>query len=250
MAKPVVSPPQTEQLAGETSTYVVLMTGSWMLNFGQATLPLRIVTEMRQRTGDVRMKPAWRTADVMPDFPNPWSLGNERSADGVYCEDLAPTAGKFWVQPGVAVSTSGTAGDASITMAASMRTEGALLATATIEIQPELNASSAAYYPIGGLWPLAGCSFLLFGYIFSGVSGTISGMPAWRSCNDGNEPGAWIDLGGEGMANAFDISSDTHFPSSAIAIAQPDPEQFYGQAGLKITATGRGTVRVLVAGRF
>jgi hypothetical protein len=237
----------TEQLDADVTDYLVKLTGPWMLNYGLSSDPLRIVTEMRGLTGGTRHKPAWRTADVMPDYPNAWNLGTARTTDGVFCEDFTPTGGKLWVQPGLAVSTSGTPGDALMSLTASLRADGAVVAAETLEIEPNLESGQAAYYPIGDIWPLSGCTHLLFCFIFTGVSGTIVCQPAWRSCNRFDAPSAWTDLG----VASISVSANGPVNGGSLAISQPSPVEFYGQAGLKLTSTtARGTARVLVAGRF
>jgi hypothetical protein len=85
----------TKQVTGEVSDYLVKLTGPWMLNFGATTDQLRILTEMRQLTGGARHKAGYRTADVIPDLPNAWTLSsNARTADGTYCEDFTPGVAK------------------------------------------------------------------------------------------------------------------------------------------------------------
>jgi hypothetical protein len=144
------------------------------------------------------------------------------------------------------MSTSGTPGEAMMSLTASVKDVGEILATETLELEPDLNASQTAYYPLGRFWRLQGCTHLLFCYLFSGVNGTITYRPAVRTANRFDLPSAWTDLD-SGSSNA---TSDGPVNGGALSISQPSPVEFYGQAGLKITATGRGTLKIWVVGRF
>jgi hypothetical protein len=237
-----ISPFLQEQItASATGDVTTLLTG-WMPGFGASSL--RIMDEIQGLSGSYRQKVQWRTADVSTDYPNAWNLSSTyRTANGVTVEDFSPTAGKMWIQAGIAssVTTSSTVGEALASLRASTNSNGSIVAAGAVNINPDLNTSQSAYFPIGEVFPALGANNFLFAFIVSGVSGTLTFQPALRGMDTEEEPSAWTDQG-----SAHNSTANERWSSGTIT---PTPvTKLLAQAGVKVTSTGaRGMIHVLVA---
>src|SRR5678816_325798 len=149
MSSPHATPKITAQLTAVSPDYITMLTTPWMLNFGPTSAGFRVFSEHRGRTGTFRSKVAWRVADVMPDFPGPWTLSEYvRQTDGEFVEDFTTTSDAMWVQGGLAVSAADI-GECLVSLQAAVKGTGAVLAAETVELNPDLNSAATAYFPIG-----------------------------------------------------------------------------------------------------
>jgi hypothetical protein len=74
--------------------------------------------------------------------------------------------------------------------------KGVLVAVDVIEVQATTNSGESQYVPVGKRFPQLGLTKLMFGFVFSGVSGTIAYRPAWREYKgDPDLPSDWTALG-------------------------------------------------------
>jgi hypothetical protein len=237
------TPKTMQQCTAETSTYLTKMTGKWVLLYGSGTLGVRIMDELRQPTANWAQKSGYRTAAVSPDFPNAWVLASTpRTNVGCTPEDFTPAAGAMWIQACLAgAATSGTA-EALSGLQMSVKSAGEIVATGQVQLEPDLNSTQTAYFPIGDPIPAAGLSGMMFAVVSSGVNGTTTFQAATRTMDRADEPGVWTD---QGSANT--ITQNDRWNSGDISITA---STMLIQPGIKVTTASRALLQVLVAGRF
>jgi len=246
MCGPVSTPKLTKQLGSTSNDYVVMAVTPWLLRYGVGTSGLRVLDEIRALSGNYRHKVAWRTADVSKAFPNAWNFStNIRTNNGINTEQFTATADTLWVQAGLAVSASGVSpeGEALASVQAMVPSVARIAAARNIEVQPVLNTSESMYVPIGQPFAALSMDSAMFALVANGVSGTISYQPAIRYGDRSDDMGAWTDLG---TSQSFTANGRAN--SGNISIT-PDVNM-WAQAGLKITATGRGTIQTAVAVKY
>jgi hypothetical protein len=227
-----------------SSDFIVAFTTPWQLVFGAGTNGLRLMDEMQAKEGNHQQKVCWRTAEVLTDFPDAWSYSsNVHTTNGaVNVEDFTPTAGKMWVQGGLSVAASSGSGQALASLLAGVAGEGRIVATGTIDVQPDVNSGQAAYHLIGEEFPAQGMSNLMFAAVIKGVDGTLGWQPAVRYLNRPDAPGNWSDLW-----SAQSPTASTRTNSGSLGIS-PGTNMF-AQVGIKITSTAaRGSFALIVAG--
>lgn len=237
-------PRMTRRMArqvGSTSTdYTTAFVTPWMLVVGATTF--RVSDEARGVSGGYRHKVRWRTADILAGLPGAWTDStNVRTSDGISSEDFTISTGKLWVQAGLAVSSSTGAGEAYAAIQASCSSKGQIVGSARIQVEPTLNSSQVAYYPIPGVSGQLGVTGLLFAFRATGVGGTLDFTAAARTFDSQDAPGSWVDWSG----TPFSLTADG--VCSTGLFTATDSGKMFAQGGLKVTSAGRGTIDVVVA---
>jgi hypothetical protein len=240
---PRMTPKVTDQLEAENTSYTTKMVSKWMLAYGIGTTGYRILDEIRAIDGNYRQKVQFRCAAVTPDLPDAWTLSaNVHSNNGVVTEDFTPTASKMWIQAGISASVSSAVGEALVSLQASGKSNAEVVATGGFQVEPDLNSTTTAYYPIGEPFPAVGLAGLMYGVVVTGVNGTLTFRPAYRAVDRADDPGAWTDLASDETTTVNERynSGDCTLTVTNMMV----------QAGIKVTTAARGTFSVLVAARY
>lgn len=242
---PKSTPRMTQQLAALSSTYAVTLTLPWMLAHGVGASKLRVVDEIRARSGGYSHKVAVRTAEVTPRRPGSWSLSSARNTNVATPENFSPGAGVMWMQVGLAPGAEGgTVGDALASIQAFAISDADVIASQRIQIQPDLNASSTAYYLLGKPIAAVGLSEFMYAIILTGVSGTTTMQPAVRYFDvEDDATGSFTDLGSTYSPSANDFKN-----WGALSLT-PGTVGF-AQAALKVTAASRATLDIIVSAKY
>jgi hypothetical protein len=236
-------------VATSNANSTTAMTLPWMILFGASTL--RAWMEFRQITANMRLKFRYRTAAVTPKRPGAWTTSTvERSANGQIVEDttVSGITDQLWVQVAIASATasSGQVGEVTAALQAQLDGEAAIVAGGGVQVEPSVNASQNAYYPIGGLFSALGLAGVMVALIVTGVSGTLDyGIAIRYFDGDENEPGAWTDL-----VNWTGITAD-EFRNSGDQATTPGTKMF-AQLGIKVPAgtNPRATIKAIAAARW
>ncbi|MFZ5477615.1 MAG: hypothetical protein ACOZNI_12635 [Myxococcota bacterium] len=243
---PRISKKITKQVGATATDYVTVLTTPWMLAFGAGSSGLRVLDERRALAGNYRHKVCWRTAEVLTDLPDAWSFStNVRTTNGVSVENFTPTSGKLWVQAGIAASASSAAGEALASVQAAVAGKASIVASGSFNLEPDLNSSQVAYFPIGNPFPVLDITNLMFGVIVNGVNGTILWQPAVRYMDRTDDAGSWNDLGGVAGDNSTNANARVNpYVNNPISPGTV----MYGQVGIKVSSTtARGTFDVIAA---
>ena len=124
------------------------------------------------------------------------------------------------------------------------RDQAEIVGKRTVNLQPDLNAGQAAYHPVTEPFPALALSELTFGFVLSGVSGTVTYQPAVRFFNRPDEaPGSWTDL-------SSPQSPATNERRIFWALGVSPGPNFWAQAGVKVTTAARATMMALVSGKY
>jgi hypothetical protein len=233
-------------VVAQNTAKIPVLLSSWMLKPGNGTL--RVSDDMRARSGNIVQTIAYRYAAVQADEPGPFNVtANSRNADGddVFDIDVSAVTDQLWVQAALMAHTSdGAVGYATSMIQAQIAGKSFMAGVRTIEVEPELNASESAYYEVGDPFPVLGCTNLQVAVVATGIGGTVTYRPAFRSFKSSySVANQWADLG---TAKSSTGDEKHNFGTTGVT---PGTNQF-GQAGLKVTATGRGYLTVFVVAIF
>lgn len=210
---------------------------------------LRMTAYLRAVTGAFGGEFRYRTYTANPNTPGSWTSGSTPlTASNEYGEDLSLAAigAKLWVQGALAVKATTGAAEAFACVQGFTRSNGELLVSETLQVEPDVNASNVSYYPVGGLAPALGLTGLMFGLVLSGVGGTFTWNVAWREIKaDEANPGAWTDL----LGTAATATGNSEWNSGNLPVTPSTTGRV--QFALKVVATNaRATVKVFVAGKY
>lgn len=241
VGSPFVTRKQSAQLSAVAAGELTALTTPWMLCAGQPTV--RIVDEIRSKSGGYNHRVRFRTATASSRRPSAWTDSTSlRSVNGTNHEDFSLPSDCLWVQGALAVSSSTGAGEALASIQASVQTGAVIVSDGRFVVTPSLNSGQVAYYPLRGSMPSLRAVGICFAFAFRGVVGTLGVRPAARLFDSPNEPGDWQDMGDE-----ISSAEDGFFSTGLIELNPADPAPLFAQAGIGITTAGNGTVDVLVA---
>jgi hypothetical protein len=239
-----------KQIVGDSSDYRLRVVGPWMVLFGGSVLGTSL--DLRALETNLGVKVGWRTAAVQTDQPDAWeSLGTARTANGTHLEafDTSGKTSQLFVQAAIvtALTSGATPKTAWSRLWTTVRDAGWIVGRQRIQIQP---SSGNIIVPIGQPFPSAGVSALLFGFVFTGVSGTIS-SPAcvWRSFDSGDPrmPNAWSSA----LTTLSNVTTDSNVNSGTLSITTTG--KIMAQPGFKYSTSGtdpNGVVDVVVAAKM
>lgn len=128
-----------------------------------------------------------------------------------------------------------------------VRDAGWIVARQRVQLMP---SSGNVIVPIGQPFPAAGVKDLMFGFVFSGVSGTIS-SPAcvWRSFDSGDPrtPNAWSSP----LTTLSNVTTDTSVNSGTLSVTTTG--KIMAQPGFKYATSGtdpNGVADIIVAAKM
>ena len=244
----------TEKVQGNlaattNSGFTTVLTTGWILLYGATTL--RTWLELLASTASFRARIRYRTADVTTSRPNAWVTSTtDRSTSAEIVEDFAVTAitDKLWIQVAVADATASTGqiGEASAVLQGMVDGNSAMVTAGTIQIEPVVNASQNAYYPLGGKFGALGLAGVMAGFVVNGVSGTLDyGLAIRYYDGDDLTPGAWVDL-----VNYTGVTAN-EFRNTGNQATTPGTKMF-AQLGVKVPAGTNpvASIQVLGAARW
>lgn len=240
---------RSELPSSRERNYKLRYTGPWMLLYGGSNLDTTL--DLRALETNLGVKVGWRTAAVSEDDPDPWeTLLAERTTNGSHPEaaSLSGKTSQLLVQGSVwgTLTTGTTPKTAWSRLWTSVRGAGWVVARQRILLTP---SSGRLRVPVGQPFPCAGVTGLMFGIMYTGVSGTIDDpTPLWRSFETGDArmPGSWTAL--TAMA---DVTGDTKVNSGNNAVTTTG--KLMAQAGFEWATTGtnpNGVAEILVAAKM
>ncbi len=237
------------QISADATTASTKLVTEWMLAAGGAGLILGLDQRQLSGAGAWTGYLRWRFAKARTDQPEGWSTSTtaRTTADGfVELVDISGTTDMLWLQGALSGQASGGAAELFARLQAQVDGKGVVLGSLTTDIQPVTNSGQSQYIPVPGRFPSGGLTKLMFAYVFSGVSGTITYRPVWRESKlDADYPANWSPLG------SADVNRTTDgFDNSGQLAAVPTSGYSHGQAGLRVSGDARGRIEIIVAGIY
>jgi hypothetical protein len=218
-----------------------------MLAHGVQTL--RVLDDLRAVAGTgTTQEIRYRFASVLTNLPGAWtdsSLTRSSNSAGTREIDVSATTDQLWVQVDLAGLVTSGSGEGLSALQVFTEGCGRIIASQTVQWQKTLNSSEVAYIPIGDPVPAMDLSGLMFAIVVTGVAGTITFQPAWRTYSHLlHDPNAWQDLG----SSNSDTGNDTY--NSGNLSVSPGTTVSFAQPGLKITTAAMATLQVIVSAKY
>jgi hypothetical protein len=209
MKNPQLVPVVTGQVDCDSTTAVTLLVSAWMLAAG--TTAIDAVMELRALAGAFSGAMRVRFAAVSTQRPGAWGTPTTaRTTADVWPErfDVSATTDQLWVQVGLVGSASSGAAECLARLQAAALGNGMMLAEQVVQVEPDTNAGAYTTVALGKLFPQGGLSKVMYGVVFSGVTGTITYRPVYRQFKGNPElPEAWSDLGAGDSTRSTDVTS-------------------------------------------
>lgn len=244
-----VTPPVSGFATSVSSVFVIdgRLVTQWVLAHGTAANQLRLLSSIRDREGNYEHKMSYQTASVSQRYPDPWTgSATVRSTNDAFLENFPSSAwsGKLWVRGGLAVASSNGQGGAQVEVQAAVVGNAQLFPVKTLDLQPDLNASSTAYHVISGPIPALGLLEIMVACIVTGVNGTLTYQPAVRFFNDPFDAGGtWTDLGSAQSPTANELRN---FDGQQVTPGS----NMWGQVAIKVTTAARARIESFVSGKY
>jgi hypothetical protein len=230
--------------------------GDWLLLYGASSL--MVSAGLNAIEANFGVQATWRTADVRTDMPNGWQSPYPTTAGGAWATNdsvnphtfdvsTASTTAMFVQAAAITVLTTGTTlKEGFVKLWSAVNTRGFIVARQRVEIMPGLGTDTAIV-PVGNPFCCVGLNGLMFGFVFSGVSGTITPTPCWRPFDSGDvqKPGSW-----SAFSSLTNVTSNKVVNSGHNAISTTD--KMLAQAGFQFSTSGtnpKAVVDIIVAAK-